>query len=126
MRSTWTFHSAGEIVFGPGAAKQLGDRAARAGLRRVLIVTDPPLAAAGILEQVRLPLEEAGLAVEVFDKGAPEPSFAVADRSLAHAKRFRPDSLLGLGGGSNMDLAKITAVVLTRGGSPRDFVGDDR
>jgi alcohol dehydrogenase class IV len=126
MRSTWTFHSAGEIVFGPGAVNQLGDRAARAGLHRVLIVTDPPLAAAGILEQVRLPLEEAGLAVEVFDKGEPEPSFAVVDRCLVHAKRFRPDSVLGLGGGSNMDLAKIAAVVLTHGGSPRDFVGDDR
>lgn len=126
MRSTWTFHSAGEIVFGAGAVKQIGERAVRAGLHRVLIITDPPLAAAGILEQVRLPLEEAGLAVEVFDEGEPEPSFATAERCLKATQRFRPDSVLGLGGGSNMDLAKIAAVVLTHGGSPRDYVGDDR
>src|SRR5205807_5436065 len=37
-----------------------------------------------------------------------------------------PDALLGLGGGSNMDLAKITAVVLAHGGGPRDYVGDDK
>lgn len=126
MRSIWTFHSAGELVFGPGAAKELGDRAARAGLRRVLVVTDPPLAAAGILEQARLPLESAGLAVEVFDDGEPEPSFAVVDRCLHAARRFKPDAFLGLGGGSNMDLAKITAVVYSHGGAPRDYVGDDR
>lgn len=126
MRSTWTFHSAGELVFGAGAAKQLGERAARAGVHRVLIVTDPPLAAAGILEQARLPLEEAGLAVEVFDKGEPEPSFAAVERCLTAARRFRPDALVGLGGGSNIDLAKIAAVVLAHGGAPRDYVGDDR
>ena len=126
MRSIWTFHSAGELVFGPGSATELGDRAVRAGLRRVLVVTDPPLAAAGILEQVRLPLESAGLAVEVFDDGEPEPSFAAVDRCLKAARRFKPDAFLGLGGGSNMDLAKITSVVYSHGGGPRDYVGDDR
>jgi alcohol dehydrogenase class IV len=42
------------------------------------------------------------------------------------AKPFRPDVLVGLGGGSNMDLAKLTAVLLTHGGGPRDYVGDDK
>ena len=37
----------------------------------------------------------------------------------------RPDAILGLGGGSNMDLAKITATVLAHGGKPRDYFGDD-
>jgi alcohol dehydrogenase class IV len=45
---------------------------------------------------------------------------------LAHAREFRPDALVGLGGGSNMDLAKVTAVVLAHGGSPRDYIGDDQ
>jgi alcohol dehydrogenase class IV len=41
-------------------------------------------------------------------------------------RRFQPDAILGLGGGSNMDLAKITATVLAHGGSPKDYVGDDQ
>ena len=64
--------------------------------------------------------------MEVFSGGEPEPSLRAADACIAQARRFRPDAVLGLGGGSNMDLAKITATVLTHGGSPRDYVGDDK
>src|SRR5712691_4441969 len=42
------------------------------------------------------------------------------------AKTFQPDVLVGLGGGSNMDLAKLAAVLLKHGGGPRDYVGDDK
>ena len=42
------------------------------------------------------------------------------------AKSFQPDLLVGLGGGSNMDLAKLAAILLKHGGGPRDYVGDDK
>jgi alcohol dehydrogenase class IV len=126
MRTTFTFHSAGQIVFGPGAVSQLGDVAAQLKLRRVLLVTDAMLVRAGIVEQVRGPLASAGVAVDVFDGGEPEPSLRVADKCIAQARDSRPDGLIGLGGGSNMDLAKIAATVLTHGGSPRDYVGESR
>ena len=66
------------------------------------------------------------LAVEVFTGGEPEPSFRAAGACIETARQFRPDLLLGLGGGSNMDLAKITAAILSHGGTPRDYVGDDK
>jgi alcohol dehydrogenase class IV len=81
---------------------------------------------ADVVEQVHAPLSEGGVAVEVFSGGEPEPSLRAADAAVAKARAFRPDALLGLGGGSNMDLAKITATVLTHGGNPRDYVGDDK
>lgn len=126
MRQTWTFHSAGTLLFGPGACGQLGDVATRLGARRILIVTDAILLQTGQLERIRLPLNECGCVVEVFSGGEPEPSFKAAEACLAFAKGFRPDAVLGLGGGSNMDLAKIAATVLAHGGHPRDYVGDDR
>src|SRR5204863_7201308 len=55
-----------------------------------------------------------------------EPSLNAASTCISAARRFKPDALLGLGGGSNMDLAKITATVLAHGGGPRDYVGDDK
>jgi alcohol dehydrogenase class IV len=126
MRTTWTFHSAGQLLFGRNAVRQLGDVAGRLRAKRVFIVTDPALVKAEVVEQVHAPLSEGGVAVEVFSGGEPEPSMRAAEAAIAKARAFKPDALLGLGGGSNMDLAKITATVLAHGGHPRDYVGDDK
>jgi alcohol dehydrogenase class IV len=126
MRETWSFHSAGQILFGRNAIRQLGEAAGRMGARRVFLVTDTILLKTGLDERVREPLTSSGITVEIFSGGEPEPSFRAAETCLAAARPFRPDILLGLGGGSNMDLAKITATVLAHGGQPRDYVGDDR
>jgi alcohol dehydrogenase class IV len=126
MRETWTFHTAAQFLFGRNAARQLGEIASRLGAKRVLVVTDPILLKAGVINCVELPLTNSGVVVEVFSGGEPEPSLRAADACIAAARQFRPDALLGLGGGSNMDLAKITAVILAHDGSPRDYVGDDK
>jgi alcohol dehydrogenase class IV len=126
MRTTWTFHSAGQLVFGRNAADKLGDIARRLGVRRVFVVTDPNLLQAGLVDAVHAPLSEAGIVIEVFSGGEPEPSLRAANAAIAAARDFRPDAVVGLGGGSNMDLAKITGVVLTHGGQPLDYAGDDK
>jgi alcohol dehydrogenase class IV len=126
LRTTWTFHSAGQLLFGRNAILQVGDVAGRLGARRVLLVTDPILSAAGIAERVRQPLAACGFALETFTGGEPEPSMRAAEDCIALARNFKPDVLIGLGGGSNMDLAKITATVLAHGGRPSDYVGDDK
>ena len=92
----------------------------------MLVCTDRVLLGAGIVEQVRRPLAEAGIAVEVFDGGEPEPSLDLVDAVVRQARPFQPDGVLGLGGGSNMDLAKIAAVLLAHGGGPRDYMGEDK
>lgn len=126
MRTVWTFHSAVQIVFGQNAVAQLGDIAARLKAKKALIVTDPILEKAGLLERVRRPLADAGLNVAAFTGGEPEPSMRAGLACYDMAKSFQPDVLVGLGGGSNMDLAKLAAVLLRHGGAPRDYVGDDK
>src|SRR5262249_17788782 len=126
MRETWTFHSAGQLLFGRNASQQLGETAGRLKLTRVLIATDPVLVKTGLVDRVGAPLDEEHLAVEVFTGGEPEPSFHAAEECIRLAKSFGPDAVIGLGGGSNMDLAKITATVLAHGGGPRDYVGEDK
>src|SRR5438094_5782294 len=105
MRTVWSFHTAQQILFGRGAAGQLGEVARRLGAKRVLVVTDPILLQAGIIDAVHAPLSLDGVVVEIFSEGEPEPSLHAAERCIATARRVRPDVLLGLGGGSNMDLA---------------------
>lgn len=125
MRTVWNFNSAGQIIFGRHAVDRLSEIAGRLQARRALVVTDAPLVAAGVLDRVRGPLLQAGAAVEVFDGGCPEPPMEVAESCRAMAADVQPDLLVGLGGGSNMDLAKITAALITHGGDPRDYMGDD-
>jgi alcohol dehydrogenase class IV len=126
MRTVWTFHSAVQIMFGRDAVKQIGDIATRLRARKALIVTDPILEKAGLLERARQPLVAAGLSVTAFTGGEPEPSMKAALACYEMAKMFQPDVLVGVGGGSNMDLAKLAATLLKHGGNPRDYVGDDK
>jgi alcohol dehydrogenase len=126
MRTVWQFHTSGQLVFGWGAVKQLSALMLRRKFQRVFLVTDKILAGNGILERVRGPLIKAGLEVNVFDGGEPEPSVNAAIKTLEQARRFRPDVILGLGGGSNMDLAKVTAAAFSHDGSPSDYFGWDR
>lgn len=124
MRTTWNFHSAGSLVFGADAVQQLGTLVSDLGLNRVAILTDRVLAKTGALAAVSAPLTAAGIHVQAFEDGAPEPSIELAEKLTKQIRRFEPDGLLGLGGGSNMDLAKIVAVLLAHGGQVRDYVGE--
>lgn len=122
-RDFWNFYSAGRIVFGSGIIGRLGKLVAPWKPSRVLIVTDRMLMSAGIVSQVEAPLREAGIAITLFDGGEPEPSVAIAEAAIALARESCPDIVIGLGGGSNMDVAKIVAAVLTHGGAPKDYFG---
>jgi alcohol dehydrogenase class IV len=124
MPEIWTFHSAGQIIFGRNAVLQLGEIVEQLGVKRVFVVADANLAKNGLVDRVRSPLTERGVTVDVFNGGEAEPSLRAAQACIDQGMRFRPDAVLGVGGGSNMDLAKITAAVLTHGGSPRDYVGE--
>jgi alcohol dehydrogenase class IV len=125
MRTSWSFRSAGQLVFGRGAASQIGSLARRIKLSRVFLVTDQRLAEAGLVERVVVSLASAGIQVEVFLGGEPEPAVTTAIEAAKLAASFAPDGILGLGGGSNMDLAKIVAVLLAHGGQPKQYFGFD-
>jgi alcohol dehydrogenase len=126
MRTTWTFYSAGRILFGRNATAHLDEVTVGLNIKRLLLVTDSVLVQAGLVDQVHGTLSEAGVTVELFTGGEPEPSLEVAYQAIAAGRDFRPDAVLGLGGGSNMDLAKITATVLTHRGTPGMYFGDGK
>src|SRR5260370_23963280 len=97
MPETWSFHSAGQIIFGRNCVGQLGDVADQLQTRRILIVTDSILERAGLVERVRAPLTKSGAVSETFAGGEPEPSLGAAEACIEWGRRFRPDAVLGLG-----------------------------
>ena len=123
MRTTFSFRASGNLIFGRHSVRELRNELDRAGSKRVFVVTDKILAKVGIVDQVK---EAAGREVEIFDGGEPEPSLSMIRTGIAAAKAFRPDTIIGLGGGSNMDAAKLAAVVLGHGGDVTDYVGENK
>ena len=96
------------------------------GLGRPFVVTDGNLARAGVVGAITEALRDSALPFGVFEGGQPEPTIDTALAATAAADAFKPDCILGLGGGSNMDLAKIVATLLAHGGKPADYFGFNR
>jgi alcohol dehydrogenase class IV len=111
--SPFSFDTTPSLIFGAGSIARLGERAARHLGSRVLVVTDRGLLAAGLLDQALASLAEAGVSVEIFaDVTADPPEAAV----LAAAEAARGCSgVVGFGGGSPMDVAKLAALLARSG-----------
>lgn len=122
----WTFHSAGSLIFGRGSVNRLAEVAARWRAKRIFIVTDETLVKVGVWDQVRISLEAEGLEPLVWAGGKAEPPVELVREAVKVAAEFRPDAILGLGGGSNMDVAKLVALVLSHGGDATEYAGDSR
>lgn len=126
MRTYWDFHSAGKLLFGNGVLKRLSAELKRYGYSRPLIITDRNLVDAGLLEKVKQALGDSAKHLRVFDEGEAEPSLNAAQLAREAASEAMPDVIIGLGGGSNLDLAKITALLHCHAGQPADYFGFDR
>lgn len=105
----WKFVSP-RIVFGEDALSALDELSGS----RVLIVTDAHLVSLGIAERVADRLSKAGLEVHTFDAVEPDPVLDTASRGGEMARDVQPDWIIGLGGGSPMDVAKAVRVLYVR------------
>ncbi len=114
------------IVFGPGKLSELGEVAVSLGAKRALVVSDPGIVAAGHTPRGIASLEEAGIAVALFDGVAENPTTAHVDAGLAIAREFQPDLIVGIGGGSSMDCAKGINFLYSCGGRMSDYWGQGK
>lgn len=121
--SNFDFHPRTRIVFGVNTADRTGELVRELGAKKVLLVTDPGLVAAGHVERVQGNLESAGLKVTVFGESRENPTTRCVDNCVAVAKKARIDTIVGLGGGSSLDTAKGCNFLLTNGGRMQDYWG---
>src|SRR3954470_11190185 len=94
------------IVCGPNKVDTLGELAGEIGARRALVVSDPGVVAAGHAERGMAALRKAGIETRLFDGVGENPTTEHVDAGVVVAKRFEPQLLVGLGGGSSLDCAK--------------------
>jgi alcohol dehydrogenase class IV len=114
------------VIAGYGALARLAPETRALGGRKALVVTDPGVAKSGVLEKVTKPLAAEGIAFEVFDQVQPEPPIACAEAALAALKKSGADFVIGVGGGSSMDVAKVVAMLAVNGGEARQYFGEGK
>jgi alcohol dehydrogenase class IV len=120
---SFDFHPRTRIVFGPNKVDTLGELAGEMGIRRALLVSDPGIVAAGHAERGLHALRKAGIDVHLFDGVEENPTTANVEAGSALARRYEPELLVGLGGGSSMDCAKGINFLYTNGGRMQDYWG---
>jgi len=111
------------VTCGAGALARLGEVAGSLGGTRAFLVTDPGLRQAGHPDRAASRLTAAGLAVELFAGVVENPSADDVAAATEAARAFAPDLLVGLGGGSALDVTKGVNFLLTQGGVMEDYWG---
>jgi len=116
----FVFNTTPSIVFEPGAAGRLGAIAGRKLGPRVLFVTDPGLRRLGLGDAAVASLEGQGISVTIFDAVEADPSRATLEKAVEAGRAAQVTGVVGFGGGSSLDVAKLVALLL---GSGEDLDG---
>jgi alcohol dehydrogenase class IV len=113
------------IVFGSGHRATLSATSAQFGTR-VLVCTDARLGSDEQLRSILGDLERAGLTLRVYDRTQPDlPLDSLAD-CLRDSAHFEAEVVIGIGGGSCLDMAKSVALLLRHGGQAQDYYGEHK
>ena len=96
-----------KIVFGTGCINKLVDDYQKLGFKRLFVLTAPPIRP--LIEEPLAVLAEGGISIEVVQDIVAEPTVNDFKRILAQARRFGADSIVGIGGGSVLDVTKLVA-----------------
>ena len=120
--STYSLLNAGRVVAGPGSIDSLGEIVADFAAKNVLIISDKGVAGAGLIARPQALLEAAGASVRLIDNTPPEPDVNQVEAILDAARGTAWDLVIGIGGGSAMDVAKIVAVMLANDVKLRDLL----
>ncbi|WP_288132084.1 iron-containing alcohol dehydrogenase [Microbulbifer sp.] len=105
------FSTTRTIICEAGAAARLADLCRAEGASKVLLVTDSGIVNAGLLDRILPGFDHAGLRLGIFDRVEPDPKDATIEAAAHAARALGAELVVGFGGGSSMDVAKLVAVL---------------
>ncbi|MEA1604978.1 iron-containing alcohol dehydrogenase [Pseudomonas spirodelae] len=107
----FSFATTAQILCEIGASRRLAELCRERGAQRVLIVTDPGISKLGLLDEVLPGFAAADVNVEVFDQVVADPPESILLAAVEQAKGLKAQLIVGFGGGSSMDVAKLVALL---------------
>jgi alcohol dehydrogenase len=115
------FRVATTVHMGNGSSANLINAVRAAGARRVTVVTDPGVRGTGMVDRLLEPLHAAGIAIDIDDTVKANPRDTDCETGADRARAHGTDLFVAIGGGSPIDQAKATAMLITNGGAARDW-----
>lgn len=123
---SFLFNTVSDVLSGPGTSGQLGEMAAAMGIERLFVVTDPGIVKFGLLQQAVESLEANNIALHIYSDIVADPPESVVMNAVYAARDFGCDGVIGFGGGSSMDVAKLLAVLIKNEQQLSDIYGVDQ
>ncbi|MFB5663623.1 iron-containing alcohol dehydrogenase [Alteribacillus sp. HJP-4] len=111
-----------KIVSGEGAINEVTEVMNNFGAKKIMVFADPGVIKAGVVEKLETQLHSAGLDYQIYSDLQPEPPLQVGENALQALKDFNADLVIGIGGGSSLDIAKAAAVLAENEGSIQDYL----
>lgn len=115
-----------EIIFGSNAISQVGEACLRLGAKKVLIVSDLGVANAGWLEKIIQTCKDSHLPYATFTDITTNPKDTEVVKGVSVFRENECDAIIGIGGGSVLDVAKAIAILATNSGKISDYEGIDK
>jgi len=122
-RLSLVFDQPRRIIFGPNSVSQAGNEASRLGGKNALLLTDENVEKVGLSGRVQEAIEKSAVRVDVYDKISFEPTMDSVQKAVQTARDAKAyDLIVGVGGGSVLDTAKMVANMLTNPGEPAHYL----
>ncbi|ASA97085.1 iron-containing alcohol dehydrogenase [Anoxybacillus flavithermus] len=115
-----------EVIFGNASIQQVGESCVRLGATNVFIVSDPGVMEAGWLDVIVRSCRQAGLSYTTFHDITINPKDKEVEKGCRIYLENECDAVIGVGGGSSIDVAKAIAILVTNGGRIHDYEGVDK
>ena len=120
-----SYRTPSHILIGMGALDKLSEELKSFDAKHALLVTDEGMIKSETDQKVKSHFEKTGIEIDTFDKVISDPDIACLESCVEMAKQGNYDLIVGLGGGSPMDIASATSVMCTNPGSVHDYLGID-
>ncbi|MEM4032953.1 MAG: iron-containing alcohol dehydrogenase, partial [Zestosphaera sp.] len=106
-----------------GAVSVLADELKISNAKKILLITDKVVEKIDLVSKIIHNLRNEGFSITIYDEVEPEPSLEHAEKVADFARKTEPEVVIGIGGGSVLDLAKIASIAVTNPGRIRDYIG---
>jgi alcohol dehydrogenase class IV len=126
MKGIHVFQTTPRIIFGCGSIKNLPQELIRLNAKKILVITDTGLVESGIVSTMEDLLEAEGISAERFEEVEPDPRYQIVEKASEQIKSAGAEAVVGIGGGSPLDIAKVAAAHAANDQPVREFFGIDQ